>query len=108
MATFLLVGAAMNDSFETRVQAAATAAWYVVAAGAGLVTFVWLVYLGLMSARPAWVLALWGPDLTWAFAQQICLAAIVVIKCCVWLMALGALWLTLWARVLRRAPAPGR
>lgn len=93
---------AMTDAFENRVKAGAAAGWYVVAVAAGFVTLAWLLYLGLMSARPAWVLSLWGPDLTWPLAQRICLAAIAALKCCVWLMAFGALWLTLWARRLRK------
>ena len=56
-----------------------------------------------MNARPEWIRALWGLDVTWAFVQNVWFLVIVVFKFCVWLMALAALWLTLWARQLRKA-----
>jgi hypothetical protein len=95
------------DTFEKRLSAAASAAWWVVLIAAGFLTLVWLIYLGMVSARPAWMLSMWGPDVDWQFAQKVSLCAIAAFKCCVWLMASGALWLTLWARRLRKLQATG-
>ena len=45
---------------------------------------------------------MWGPNLDWAFVQMVWFWGIAVLKFVVWLMALVALWLTLWARQLRK------
>jgi hypothetical protein len=93
----------MNDPFEKRVRAAAIAGWWVVVIAAGFLTLQWLVYLAVMNARPEWMLALCGPEVTWSLLQTVWFWIMVVFKLCVWLMALAALWLTLWARQLRKA-----
>jgi hypothetical protein len=90
------------DTFEKRVRAAAMAAWSVVGTAIGFLTLVWLVYLGIAHARWAWMLSLWGPDVSWAFFDRACLAALAVFKIAIWLMALASLWLTLWAKRLRK------
>ena len=63
----------MNDSFAKRVKAAAVAAWWVVLIGYVLLTVVWFVYLALVTNRPAWLLAMWGRDVTWDFMQTVSL-----------------------------------
>ena len=93
----------MNDAFEKKVRAAAVAGWWVVLIAAGFLTLVWLIYLAAMNTRPGWMLAMWGPDVSWAVVQNVWLWVMVAFKFCVWLMALVALWLTLWARQLRKA-----
>jgi hypothetical protein len=92
----------MNDLFEKKVRAAAAAGWRVFLVAAGFLTLQWLVYLAVTNTRPGWMLALWGPDASWAFVQNVWLWVMVAFKFCVWLMALVALWLTLWARQLRK------
>ena len=92
----------MNDSFEKKVRSAAAAGWRVFLIAAGFVTIQWLVYLGVTHARPEWMLALWGPDVSWVFVQNVWLWVMVAFKFCVWLMGVTALWLTLWARQLRK------
>jgi hypothetical protein len=93
----------MNDSFEKKVRAAAVAAWWVVIFGYVLLTLVWLVYLALVSTRPAWLLALWGQNVSWDFMQTMSLWLIGVFKLFLWFLFLVALWLTLWARQLRKS-----
>ena len=51
----------MNDPFEKKVRAAAVAGWWVVLITVAFLTLLWLAYLAVMSAHPAWLLALWGP-----------------------------------------------
>jgi hypothetical protein len=65
--------------------------------------FSWLAYLAVISVQPPWLLSLLGPDLSWSFIQNVWFSAIVAFKLIVWLIALAALWLTLWARQLRRS-----
>jgi hypothetical protein len=92
----------MNDAFEKRVKAAAVAGWWVVLIAAGFLVVQWIAYLLVMNARPAWIISMWGPDFTWSFVQNVWFWAVAIFKMCVWVMALAALWLTLWARQLRK------
>ncbi len=92
----------MNDVFEKKVRAAAVAAWWVVLITVAFIVLQWLVYLAVMHARPVWVLSMWGPNTDWAFVQMVWFWAIVVMKFVLWLLVLIALWLTLWARQLRK------
>ncbi len=92
----------MNDIFEKRVKAAAVAGWWTLLIAVGFVILVWIIYLVVMSARPAWFLAMCGPDIDWVFLQRVWFLAIVFLKFVMWLMALATIWLTLWARQLRK------
>ena len=92
----------MNDMFEKRVRAAAVEGWWVILVAVAFLLVVWLVYLAIMSTQPAWFLALCGPDVSWPFLQNLCLWMVSIFKLCVWLMFLVVLWLTLWARQLRK------
>lgn len=92
----------MNDIFEKRVKAAAVAGWWMVLITAGFVTLQWVVYLAVLWAKPACLLAMWGPGADWPFVQQVWFAAIVLVKFIVWLMIAASLWLTLWARQMRK------
>jgi hypothetical protein len=73
----------------------------------GFLTLVWLIYLAVMSAHPAWLLGMWGPGVDWPFVQTVWFWAMVAFKFCVWLMVLVVLWLTLWARQLRKPDRQG-
>jgi hypothetical protein len=92
----------MEDIFAKRIRTAARAAWLSIGAGAIFLTLQWILYLIFMSARPGWLLWLWGPDTTWPFVQTVWFWAIAGFKMFFWLLALAALWLTLWARQLRK------
>jgi len=93
----------MNDSFEKKVSAAAIAGWWVVLIGYALLLVTWLVYLAIMSARPAWLLSMWGQgDVSWDFMQTVSLWFMGVFKLLLWFLILAVLWLTLWARQLRK------
>ncbi len=93
----------MNDPFEKRVRAAAVAGWWTVLAGYALLLLVWLVYLLILSAQPAWLLALWGGgDVSWSFVQTVALWFLGAFKLFLWFLFLAALWLTLWARQMRK------
>jgi hypothetical protein len=96
----------MNDLFEQKVRAAAVAAWWVVLTGYVLLTLVWLAYLGIVTTRPTWLLAMWGQDVSWDFMQTVSLWFMGVFKLFLWFLFLTALWLTLWARQLRKADRP--
>ncbi len=93
----------MNDVFEQRVRAAAVAGWWTLLIAVGFITLQWVIYLAVMSARPAWLLSMWGPGFDWDFVRIVWFWAIAVLKFSVWLLALLVIWLTLWARQLRKA-----
>jgi hypothetical protein len=97
----------MNDIFENRVRAAAVAGWWTLLIAVGFITLQWVVYLLVMSARPAWVLSMWGPGFDWSFVQTVWFWAIAVLKFSVWLLALVVIWLTLWARQLGKRTGGG-
>jgi hypothetical protein len=92
----------MHDDFERRVRAAATAGWWVLLVAVALLTWSWLAYLFVMSNKPAWMQSLWGPDVSWELMQTVWLWAMAILKVGMWLMLLVVLWLTLWARQMRK------
>jgi hypothetical protein len=92
----------MNDLFEKKMRAAAVAGWWVVLSAVAFLTLLWLLYLAVLSARPPWPLTLWGPGVDWPFVQSVWFWAVAALKFCVWLLVFAALWLTLWARQLRK------
>jgi hypothetical protein len=98
----------MNDSFAIRVRSAAIAAWWTILVGFVFIALVWLAYLRIMSIRPDWVLRLWGPDVTWNDLEHILLSVIVAFRFFLWVLILGAIWLTLWSRRLRKTPGDVR
>jgi hypothetical protein len=94
----------MNDTFEKKVRAAAVAGWWVVLIAYAILFVVWGVYLGLMFARPAWLLTLWGQgEVNWGLVQTVSLWFMGVFKLLIWVLILVVLWLTLWAKQLRKA-----
>ena len=92
----------MNDAFEKRVRAAAVAGWWTILIAVGFLTIQWFLYLAAMSAHPAWILSVWGPGVEWQFVQTVWFWFLGAFKFCLWLMVVPVLWLTLWARLLRR------
>ena len=97
----------MNDPFEKKVRAAAVAGWWVILIGYALLTVTWVAYLIIVSTRPAWMLAMWGQDVSLDFMQTVSLWFMGVFKLFMWFLFLVVLWLTLWARQLRRLDRQG-
>src|SRR5215472_15879423 len=92
----------MNDPFEKKVHAAAVAGWWVVLIAVLFLTILWLFYLAVVSAHPTWLLSMWGPGVDWPFDQNVWLWAMAGFKFCLWLMTLVVIWLTQWAKQLRK------
>jgi hypothetical protein len=98
----------MNDTFEKKVRAAAVAGWWVILIGYALLLVIWVVYLFIMSSRPAWLLTMWGQgDVSWALVQTVSLWFLGAFKLFIWFLILAVLWLTLWARQLRKLDRQG-
>ncbi len=95
----------MNEVFENRVRAAAVAGWWTLLIGAGFLVLQWILYLLFMSARPTWLLSLWGNGISWDTVQIVWFWAAAIFKLCLWLLALVVVWLTLWARRMENRAA---
>jgi hypothetical protein len=96
----------MSDNFESRVRCATVAGWWTLAIAVVLFLIQWIVYLLLVPAQPAWLLSLWGPGATWGEARTLWFWFLVYFKAFLLLVALLLVWLTLWARQLRKHTGP--
>ena len=92
----------MENPFEKNVRAAAIASWWTLLIASGFLVLQWILYLVVMSAKPAWLLSFLGTGVGWDTVQKVWFWAIAVFKMCLWLLALIALWLTLWAIQMRK------
>ena len=94
----------MNGEFEKRLRTAVRAGWCTIIVGVMMMTVSWLGYLCLMHARPDWIRTMWGGEsLTWDQMQTTVLWFFSIFKLILWTAMLGALFLTLWARNLKKA-----
>ena len=93
----------MSDTFTMRLRAAVIAGWWTALIWWLLLLVVWVVWLALLNARPAWMLRFCGGgDLTWAHLQYIVLWAIGVFKLVMWVFVMVLIWLSLWVRRLKK------
>lgn len=96
----------MDDVFEKRIRTAGIAGWWTLLIAIGFLLIQWIGYRLIVSAHPAWFLSLWGPgpetNMSWSTVQTIWFWGLAVIKLCIWPLVLVTLWLTLWARQLRK------
>jgi hypothetical protein len=80
----------MNDMFEKRVRSAAVAGWWTLLVAVIFLVIQWIAYSNISR------------DINWVGIRNVWFWMIAVFKLCVWLMALVVIWLTLWARQLRK------
>jgi hypothetical protein len=92
----------MNDNLESRIRCAAVAGWWTLVIVVALFLIQWIVYLLLVPAQPAWLLTLWGPGATWQEIRTLWFWFLVCFKSFLLLVAFLLVWLTLWARQLRK------
>jgi hypothetical protein len=92
----------MNDDFEKKVRSAGVAGWWMVLVAAAVLLLQWVAYLVVMSTRPAFALTVWGSGIGWPEVQRLWLLGTGVLKILVFVLALLCLWLTLWAKELRK------
>ncbi len=95
----------MSDDFERKVRGAGVAGWWTLLVAAAVLLLQWVAYLFVMSSRPAWVLSVWGSGVSWPEVQNLWLLATGFLKLLVLVLAILCLWLTLWARQLRKGRA---
>lgn len=94
----------MDETFRSRVHAAAVAAWWTFLIAAAFFGLQWILYLVVTAMQPPWVVSFWGPGATWDSVRTGWFAALVFLKLTLWPLVIAALWLTLWARRLRQGP----
>jgi hypothetical protein len=94
--------AVVKVTFERRLRAAVSAGWRVLVVEVALLALAWVIYLAVMGAHPPFVLALWGPDVTWSTVATISLQSFAAFKVGIWLQAALLAWAWLWASTLRR------
>ena len=92
----------MNSNFEDKVWAAAIAGWWTLLIGTAFLILHWGAFLLLTSARPAWLLSLWGNRLSWDSVRTVWFWGMALFKFCLWLLALVVVWLTIWAGKIRK------
>jgi heme/copper-type cytochrome/quinol oxidase subunit 2 len=95
----------MESDFEHRIRSAGVAGWWTLLICALVLVVQWMVYLCVMSFRPAWVLWLSGPGVTWEYLRHVWWVGTAILKLVLLLLAVPCLWVTLWARQLRKASA---
>ena len=94
----------MNDELAHRVRSAAIAGWWTLLIASLFLAFQWVAYLIIMNSRPDWLLRFWGGHaVTWTHIQATWIEMTAAFKLIVWVGAMIAIWLTLWARGLRKA-----
>lgn len=92
----------MNDNLGTKMRCAAVAGWWTLLIATAIFLFQWILYLILVPAQPAWLLTLWGPGATWELVRTVWFWFLAGYKVCLYLVAFLLVWLTLWARQLRK------
>ena len=65
-------------------------------------TIAWLVCLAYLSARPQWLITLWGGGITWEEVHSVMIMFFGVFKLILFVGVLGTIWVTIWARKLKR------
>ena len=56
----------MESDHAKKVRDAAIAGWWTVAIFTVFLSVAWFIFLGLLSAKPSWISAVWGPDVSWS------------------------------------------
>jgi hypothetical protein len=92
----------MSDDFESRVRSAAVAGWWTLLIAVGIFLIQWIMYLVVVPVQPRWFLTLWGPGADWQQVRILWFWFLAGFKVSLLLVAFVLLWLTLWARQLRK------
>jgi hypothetical protein len=95
----------MESDLEQKVRSAGVAGWWTLLIVALLLVVQWVAYLCIMFFRPGWALWLWGPGVTWEYVGRVWWVGTAVLKLVLLILAIPCLWLTLWARQLRKTSA---
>lgn len=92
----------MSDTLAHRVRAAAIALWWTVLIAVVWVMAMWFLWMGALHNRPDLVVWAMGGSVTADQVHWVMIAAIMVARFFVLILILTAIWLSFWARRLRR------
>jgi hypothetical protein len=101
------IAAGAVDTFDARLRAAVRAGAWLLFVPFGLLLLQWFVYLGVMQARPAWVLSMMGPGVDWVEIRAAWLLGMVALKLLLWTQVMLVLWGAAWASLLGRRRRQG-
>ena len=88
----------MSENFVEIVHAAAVAGWWTVLIGAIWLTAAWLIWMVILKKKPAWLISLWGGNLSWEQVQSVMITFMAVAKMLLFVIILINIWLSLWVR----------
>ena len=88
----------MSEELREIIWSAAVAGWWTVLIGAIFMTVAWLIWMQILKAKPAWLISLWGGNITWDQVRSIMITFMAVAKLILFVCVLASVWLTLWAR----------
>ena len=92
----------MDDTFAQRVRTAAVAGWWTTLIAVIWLTVTWLLWLPILSVKPAWILTLWGGGMSWQEVQGIVIRFFAVFKLLLFVFMMVTIWLTIWGRKLKK------
>lgn len=93
----------MDNIQSTKIRTAASAAWWTLLLATLLISAIWLIYVWMVNQRAAWMQGLWAPGMTWETVGPYALWGVTVFKVFLWMLLTAAIWLSLWARGLKKA-----
>ncbi len=91
----------MDDLLHKKVRAAAVAGWWTLLIAVIFLTVVWGVFLAMLHCQCPFAKAVWG-GASWDMMLSISIWAMAAFKLVIWTMFLVVVWLTIWARKLKR------
>ena len=86
----------MSEEFAAVVRSAAVAGWWTILVGAIWITIAWLTWRVVIKSKPAWLMKLWGFDLSWEQVQLAMFYAMAIMKIILFICILICIWLSLW------------
>ena len=93
----------MNELLAKRVRSAAVAGWWTILISWVFLGVCWGGTLVMLHVQPRWYLNCWGGgQITWDDVQRLCLLFFGVLKILLLVALFIIIWLTLWARGLRK------
>ena len=95
----------MNGTFAQRVRSAAVTGWWTILINMIWMTAAWLLWILLiLPCKPSWVIDLWGGSefLDWQKIYDVFFTFMAVWKLILFVFLMVTIWLSLWARKLKK------
>ncbi len=92
----------MKDTFEAKLSAAARAGWKVLLAFAAILMVQYSIYLYIAASNGVLAVLLLGSGVSWSQIQTLWIWMMTAFKVCFISSMLFNLWISLWAKELRK------